>query len=418
MPKVFGVYIKKSFRAGMSIDILLLMLISTSMFDLVPFQTLFSGNNTFTYYCFMMAYMYMKYMGFSFKPGIIKHLLPLLLIVVGILLSFIPAYLFYGQHLYHSLVVYRRTLCFLCFPLLMSVGPTIKEFRFALFAYSFIYAGASFFGTYIRPDWVPVAEGMEYIVNTDILKVLTGLLYLPIGLVFALDQYRNTFRRKYLWIALFIFLIIFLNENRTILASSFFIIVGAVLFNLPARSRVVAEVIMLFFIGAVIVFGWEYISALLDETSTQLQDEDYNRVKAFNYFVSLRNGLLSFFMGNGFISGNVNTIMADLRLEGIYNSDLGLIGLWHQFGLLFPLTVLIYAIRACSVDHSFYVRGMAIHMLVSSLTMAYFFTFVSITWLCFFLYLSETDTQYYARRKARAEEIARKQLWRNRSISD
>ena len=417
MASTFGIPRKKSYRASMSINILLLMLISTSMFDLVPFQNIFSGNNTFTYYVLMMAFMYMRYMGFTFREGIIKHMLPLLLILIGIFLSFIPAYIFYGQHLYHSLIVYRRTLCFAFFPLLLSIKPTLRECRTAFYAFSFIYAAASFLGTYYYPQWIPVQEGMEYIINTDILQALTGLVYVPIALVFSLEQYRETHRRKHLILSIFLFVIIFLNENRTVLASSFFIVVASVLFNLPARSRIAAEAIMVFFFGAVFVFGWIYISALLDETFTQLQNEDYNRVKAFNYFVSCKNGPLAFFLGNGFISGNVNSIMEDLRQEGIYNSDLGLIGLWNQFGLLFPLTVLFYIFRGMSKDHSFHVRGMSIHMLVSGLTMSYFFTFASVTWLCFFLFFSETDDRYFIKKKQKREEIARKNIHHYRSLA-
>lgn len=417
MASAFGIPRKKSYRASMSIDILLLMLITTSMFDLVPFQTIFSGNNTFTYYVLMMAYIYLRYMGFTFREGILKHMMPLLLILISIFLSFIPAYVFYGQHLYHSLIVYRRVLCFLLFPLLLSVKPTLRECRTAFYAFTFIYAAASFLGTYFYPGWIPVQPGMEYVINTDILQALTGLVYVPIALVFALEQFRNTRKKKYLILSIFIFLIIFLNENRTVLASSFFIVVAAVLFNLPIRSRIAAEAIMAFFFIAVFVFGWIYISALLDETVTQLQNEDYNRVKAFNYFMSVKNGPLSFFLGNGFISGNVNSIMDDLRQEGIYNSDLGLIGLWHQFGLLFPLTALYYILRGFSKDHSFHVRGMAIHMLVSGLTMAYFFTFASITWLCFFLYFSETDAPYFIRKKVKRDKIAWKKMLRYRSLA-
>ena len=400
----------------MSINILLLLLITTSMFDLAPFQRVFGGNNPFLFYVLMMAYMYMRYMGFTFREGILKHLFPLALIITGILLSFIPAYLFYGQHLYHSVVVYRRTLCFLFYPLLLSIRPTLRECRAAFFAFSFIYAAASFIGTYVHPEWIPVQEGMEYVINTDFLQALTGLVYVPIALVFALEQYRDTHRRKFLFLSIFLFTIIFLNENRTVLASSFFIIVASVLFNLPARTRIPAEAILLLFFAVVIVFGWTYLYALLDETFTELQNEDYNRVKAFNYFTSVKNGPLSFFMGNGYISGNVNSIMEDLRQEGIFNSDLGLIGLWHQFGLLFPLTALFYIIRGLSKDHSFHVRGMSIHMLVSGLTMAYFFTFASITWLCFFLYFSETDERFFACRRERREEFARQQIRHYRSL--
>lgn len=401
----------------MSIDLLILMLISTSMLDLTPFHFLFAGNNPFTFYSLMMAYMYIKYMGFSFRSGIARHLVPIAFVYVSIFLSFIPAYVFYGQHLYHSLVVYRRALCFLCFPLLMSIRPTLRECRNALYAFSFLYAFFSFVGTYLRPGWIPVPDGMEYIINTDILTPLSGLHYVGISLVFSLDQYRSTHKRKYLELSLFLFLIIFLVQNRTILLASGVVIIAAVLFDLPARSRISAEVILAFFLVAVAVLGWEFISGLYDETSNQLQNEDYNRVKAFHYFTSVKNGLLSFFLGDGFISGNVHSHMSDLRMEGIYHSDLGLIGLWNQFGLLFPLSVLYYNIRGCSKDHSFYVRGLSMMMIVSGLTMAYYFTYASITWLCLYYYFSESDERYFLRRKERRDEIARRKIEKVKSLA-
>lgn len=413
----FGIRKKGGYRLGMSIDLLLLMLISTSMFGLIPFETFFQGNNSFTYYTLMMAYMYIKYMGFTFRSGILKHLMPLLLIVVGLLLSFVPAYVFFRQHLYHSLVVYRRTLCFLLFPLLLSISPTLKECRVAFYAYAILYTLYSFLGTYVYKEWVPVPAGMEYAVFTDLLRALPGIHFVGLALVFALGQYRETFRRKYLFLSIFLFAVIFMASNRTMILGSLAVVVAAVLFNMPARTRIVAEMLMIFFLAVLFVIGWDKIINLINETLMQLQDEDYNRVKAFNYFTSLKNGPLSLFLGNGFISGNVSTYMEDLRNEGIFNSDLGLIGLWHQFGLLFPLSVLYYELRGCSKYHSFHVRAMSVLMLSCSLTLAYYFNLGSIAWLCFFYYFAESDGAYFEALKARKEEIARQQIKKYRSVS-
>ena len=195
------------------------------------------------------------------------------------------------------------------------------------------------------------------------------------------------------------------------------VVVAAVLFNMPARTRIVAEMLMIFFLAVLFVIGWDKIINLINETLMQLQDEDYNRVKAFNYFTSLKNGPLSLFLGNGFISGNVSTYMEELRNEGIFNSDLGLIGLWHQFGLLFPLSVLYYELRGCSKYHSFHVRAMSVLMLSCSLTLAYYFNLGSIAWLCFFYYFAESDVAYFEALKARKQEIARQQIKKYRSVS-
>lgn len=389
---------KRDPRIGMSIDILVLMLLSTSFFELAPLQGFFAGNNAFTFLVIYMAYMYIRYMGLTFRQGIMKHLIPLVWIFVSLLVSFIPAYLYYGQHLYHSLVVYRKSLVFLSLPLLLSIRPTLREMHLAFYAFGVLFTIVSFLATYVYQDWLIPAEGMEYVLQEDPLKSMSGLIFMPTSLVFALDDYRRSRRRKYLYLSIFLYAVVFLVQNRTMILSSSAVVFAAAFFNTKARSRLVSSVYLIFFILMVLLVGWDYLSALMDETMGQLTDEDYNRVKAFNYFISPVNGELAFVWGNGFISGHVSSLMADLREEGIYNSDLGLIGLWNQFGLLFPLSVLYYQIQRLSHKSSFHVRAMALSMLLCALTMAYYFTYASILWLCFFYFLMGTDVEYYRNR--------------------
>ena len=90
--------------------------------------------------------------------------------------------------------------------------------------------------------------------------------------------------------------------------SSSAVVFAAAFFNTKARSRLVSSVYLFFFILMVLLVGWDYLSALMDETMGQLTDEDYNRVKAFNYFISPVNGEWAFVWGNGFISGHVSSL--------------------------------------------------------------------------------------------------------------
>ena len=401
----------------MCIDILVLLLLSTSFFELTPFEGIFQGNNPFTFLLLYMAFMYMKYMGFTFRAGIGKHLVPEIWILVSLLLSFIPAYLYYGQHLYHSVVVYRKALVFLSLPLLLSIRPTIAELRGAFYIYGFVYALSSFLATYVFTTWWKPPEGMDYVIDSDPLMNLSGLLFVVISLILALDEYRKTHKRKHLALSVFLFLVIFLVQNRTMLLCSVAIVIAATLFDLPARTRIIAEFLLIVFIVLVVFMGWSYFWSLFQQTMTELSDEDYNRVKAFHYFTTPTNGWMSFLWGNGFISGNVNSLMADLGEEGIFHSDLGMVGLWNQFGLLFPLSVLVYEIKGLSGKHSFHVRGLAIMMLLSTMTMAYYFTYPSILWLCFFYYLMAADDLYHQRKAVSKRKKALRRIRRFRSLT-
>ena len=149
----------------------------------------------------------------------------------------------------------------------------------------------------------------------------------------------------------------------------------------------------------------------------QLSDPDYNRVKSFDYFVSGVNGWASYLWGNGFISGHVSSVVEQLQLEGIFHSDLGLLGFWHQFGIIPPLTVLVYVIRGLSRNHSYVVRANALYILMGALTISYFLTPRYSLWLCLYFYLFYSDTGYYAAKKEEKKRQVKQLLRRYRSLT-
>ena len=408
---------KKGPRIGMSIDLLILFLISVHMFYLKPFAPLFGGEGTFTYFLLMLAYLYIRYLGFSVRFGIAKKMIPLLWITIGIVLSFVPAYVFYGQHIYYSFIAYRHFLCLLALPILFSIRPSRTEIKRALYAFSVIFLFLTVYVTFVMPSWVEVLDGHLFIDEGELVHVLPGPHFVMLAFIFALEDFRRKMDVNYFLRAAFFFLILILVQNRTLLICSMAVIVLAALFNKSAKTRIAAEVLLLMVGIALVVLGNRYFLALWNETVYQLNNPDYNRVRAFMYFTSVKNGPLSFFLGNGFISGRVNPIMQNLMKEGIYNSDLGLIGMWHQFGLIPVITILVIEIRGLSRKHSFLVRACSLFMLLCSMTIAYFVDSEFIIWLCLHLYLYGSDVAFDEAVLMQKKKIERRILRRYRSIS-
>ena len=85
---------KKYFRFRVSFELLLILLMSCSFFDIRFFQPFFKNDNIIITYMLMLAYFFIRNMGFSFRVGISKKMRPLWWLLAGVLLSFIPAYLF------------------------------------------------------------------------------------------------------------------------------------------------------------------------------------------------------------------------------------------------------------------------------------------------------------------------------------
>lgn len=410
-------YRKGQPRVHVSVDILLLILISISFFDLEPFQPVFKGNGTFTFYILALAFVYIRNLGFQIRFGIFPKLKPFWWILSGILISFIPAYLYYGQHLYHSVVVYRQIAGYLVYPVLLSIQPSKVEIKRALYVFSAIYLLMLAWTTLFHPDWVMLADDAEFIEAGDMVHRLPGDQFLVPALIFALEDFRyKKAKFRYAFLSLFVFLDIFLIQSRTILLSAVVVVILAAVLDRKSSRRLAAELIMVFFLTIFIVLTYRFILALFNETITQLNNPEYNRVKAFNYFTSGVNGWPSYIWGNGYISGNVHAIMEQLRNEGIYHSDVGLIGMWNQFGIIPVLTILVYVFRSLSKYHSFVVRANAVNILMGALTISYFFNIRYSLWLWLFFYLFYSDTEYVEAKKKKEEKTVKQLVRRYRSI--
>lgn len=413
----WGVIRRRQERVNVSVDILLLILVSTGLFGLTPFESFMDGNGAYGWYMLALAVVYIRNVGFEIRMGVLPKLKPMLWILLGALVSFVPAYLYYGQHLYHSVVVYRQFLGYLVYPILLSIRPTNVELKRALYVFAAIYFFMVLWVTFMSPDWVPVPENTDFMEEDDLVHRLPGDQFLVPALIFALNDLRYR-KNKIRWgsMAGLIFLDIFLIQSRTLLMSSVIVIMMAAVLDKNASRRLVTETLMGIFIVAFFVLANGYIMGLIRETTEQLSNTDYNRVKAFYYFISGENGLASYFWGNGFISGHAHPIMENLMKEGIYNSDLGLIGFWHQFGIIPVITILVFCFRGLSRMHSLIVRANAANILVGTLSIAYFFNIQYSLWLCLFFYLFYTDDEYLQAKKDKEEKDVKRAVRRYRSL--
>ena len=408
-------YAKK--RNSLCAELLFLMLVSSRFFDIIPLEPILAGGGQIFLMLGTMAVIYMTQLGFQLRTGILKHMNTVRWILGGLPLSYIAAYRYYHQPFYLSFVVNRQFFSLVLFPLLLAVRPTYRELKWAVYAFSIICAVATFYVSFVDQTLVPVNEFMPFIEDGDFVHKLSGLHFVLIAFIFALYEFRNKQTIRKLIPVFLLFLFIFIARNRTFLIASCLIIALSVLSNRSTRSRLYAFAILSFTVGVIAIVLFDTITSLAYETMDQLANPEYNRVKAILYAFSLPNGKASILIGNGFISGNFNSIVNDLRQEGIFYSDIGLIGLWHVYGLLPVIAILASVIRGLSRNHSLEVRGNALLILTCSLTIGYFASVETLTWLCFYLYLLYSDQEYAKAVERRRNEIKKKLMRRYRSLA-
>ena len=138
-------------------------------------------------------------------------------------------------------------------------------------------------------------------------------------------------------------------------------------------------------------------NALFEETTTQVEDEEYNRNKAYRYFIfEACPNVWCYIFGNGFLSSHATSHMQDMKAIGVHNSDVGFIGYWNQYGIIPIIAFLLMLIPASVGRHnSHFIRCWAIQILICGLTISYwgpaYMLYMSLFYYLYYLDLKEFD---------------------------
>jgi len=388
MTRVWGVRQVK--RNYIEIWIFLLLLFSVNFFDFLPITEAIGPNGPFTFYLLSLFLVFTFYRQAWIRDSA-DWLRPFWWFLFGVFLSFIPAQLYYGQSFVQSFFTNRRMFEFVAFPILIALRPSERELRTSLYAFSILYLTMTLLITLLGESWVFVGENSQFIEEGDYVHVLPGIRFIALAFIFAIQRSVKDSNRSNLFWVFFEFGILFLIQNRTSLIAAVCIILFVIYkMRMNANKLILVTAILL----AVLLFGI-YTSGqwgiLYQTTVEQLLNPDYNRNKAFLYMFGHRTWV-QYLLGSGFISANVDPIILTLQESGIFHSDVGLVGLWHMYGVIPFLTVLVMALRGFFVRKSMAVKAGAIYILVGAPTMSFFAFGETLLWLSIYLYMYYSES--------------------------
>lgn len=404
--------IRRSLSFNKTAYLLVLMLISVNFFHFKPIAPITDNDTTLVLFLgWLLAghFLYKpptRYLTLTVK----RYYWPIYLIGLGVLISFIPARVLYGQSFGMSFITSRVMLSLLALPFLAVVKPSWKEIEAAAKVFATLLAlvaildalglpilDRTFFIDEERPR--PLIDEDSYVM------LLPGFHWNAIALFFSLDRLKTKFTTRNLLSSLYFFALIFLLQNRSML------FICAVLFAytfFTLRGKTSTQTALFRFISILIVATGIGLTIpqwlkLFKETASQLSNDDYNRILAYNYFLfNACPNAIYYFTGTGLISAKVSSIMRDLMNSGIYNSDVGMIGLWNHYGILPVIAVFYVGIKALRTKGApLFIKFNAIFILIGSATIACFNTIDKILWLCTFIYL------VYEKPEAMAEQPGR-----------
>ena len=327
------------------------------------------------------------------------NLTPFFWIVIGIILSTIPAYIFYEQSFITSIIAYRRQYFWLLIPVLLRVAPSEDDMIKALKSVVIIMWGVLLLRMF-WPDALRIDEDqLTKYQETGYFGYVYGFPIALIPYFYSIDRFmqeglRN--KNNIIWIIV-CFTFFIAMENRSVLFSAALV---SFLFLIKHRGGNKPIIILVAILSIIVLL---YTTAgiwmrLYYETQTNLSNDEYNRNIALNYFIYDSNThWLNYILGNGYISSHTSSLVEELQEMGIYNSDVGFVGFWNEYGIL-PIIAFIYvsAIGLFRKQMPNYTKMQALSILICSLTISYF-GLVNNALVFFFLYY---QVYYYSNQSA------------------
>ena len=302
----------------------------------------------------------------------------LMWISIGILISTIPTMIYYNQDITTSLIIYRSQIILLTIPVLFKISPSVENVTRALFIFAvFMFIANILIISNTNLFVISEEAVMRYELDPEAnkLRATRGIGLLIIPLYYYLQKLIDKFNIKIFARIVFILFVIYIAENRSTLFP-------ATILTLYSFTRIKSKykpvIIAMIAVMAVIVFTktaetWE---SLIVETQENLEDNDSNRNKAFLYFTTFgQPSWITYLLGNGIISTSVSNYTIMLKENGIFYSDVGLIGYWYNFGIIPIIAMFFMFFRILKSKYQTYcIKLMVVHILICSVTTSYYYT--------------------------------------------
>jgi hypothetical protein len=346
----------------------------------------------------MMVFLISFQVFYSSNEGVEKRFFgPVILLLLGVILSMYTAYIYHQQSYFISMWANRYMFFFLFYIVLHQLYVTPVYLERLLFILGVIYALAFLLQYAVFPTLLfDVRIGVE---RGTIRLFIPGLAFLNIAYLIALQRvlYRNSL---YYFIFMGFFLVVFLlTGTRSIIAGPALVTVFALFFSKRVKSRLGIIVLVFFTIGLAFYLFQDIVLYLvsLSEQQSVYTGEDI-RMKAGRFF-------LTDFFPNAFayLTGNSEAHQASrygMEVYGykmqwnFYQSDVGFIGEFSKYGMFLFISALLIFIKAFRYplsDNYAYARYFMILILVTLPFGSSFTTPDYIVVLCVVMYLFDIE---------------------------
>jgi hypothetical protein len=341
-----------------------------------------------------------------------KYSKVLVYIFLGVLISMFTAYYFGKQLLIVTLISQRTIYSFIFLPAMLFIQPTEKDIINALRWVTGITM-IVWVIMHINPGFVYIDESMlEKVVveketlTTKLAFYVNGIYYVIFYAYYKMGEYIKRFTwDDFIEASLVVFFILLYQNRSMILMIAPIYVYTLFKFRSEYKSTIIAVLSILLVL--VVIFTSDIWLLLINNTQKDLNEPGYNRwLAVYYYFGHYSPNWFCYVFGNGYPSGGkspLGNLMWANFTKGIFASDLGMIGMWVDFGII-PLigiySVVINVLRKRIFP--LYLKFICLHVLLVP-TIFHFWSDPGVTFFSLIIYMHA----YYTDRNKKMIQYAR-----------
>lgn len=296
----------------------------------------------------------------------------MLFILLGVFISMTSAYFNWGQSLLTTFFTQRGVYAFIMLPAILHIRPSERDIIIALkwmSLFTIIIWVITIFNVSIIKIDDELLDKMQFQneSSTDIGYSITGIYYVVLYLYIKLEEFIKNISIKKVIEVMALLLFFILYQNRSMLLG----IIPIFLYSISkfkSNNKPQIIIILLTIITIGIINTSNIWSELFDQTQNQIETPDYNRWKSLNYYLyDYSPNSFSYIFGNGFPSAHSSfgQLMQENFKNGIFSSDLGMIGMWVQYGFI-PLISIYFVLFSILKNKAYplFLKFLSLHILL------------------------------------------------------
>jgi hypothetical protein len=270
------------------------------------------------------------------------------LFLLALFFSMIMAKTFHGQDLTTTLVVQRFMYFYFFYFFIHSLKLQVEYVERMIIPFAFVYIFIWVMQYILYPTLI-VDSGVNPGRGT-VRTFIPGTSFLVLAYYKSLQSFFQNHKVKDISICLIIYAIHgVLQGTRQSFASITLLTAAYIFFSKQVKSKMLTLILASIAGLAVFIIFYDVLSAMMAVTENQMGHEKENiRITALRFFViEFHPSWLTYIFGNGADSmkSNYGQLMYYYRTLGLFRSDIGILGHYSTFGVLFVIAQLSIILR-------------------------------------------------------------------------